>query len=82
MQISFTGRQMEIPPVLRQYTERRLRKLSRLVRDGSGSDVHVILTAEKHRRTAEIPLRSATTPWWGWKKPPTRGPPSMVRSAS
>lgn len=57
MQISFTGRQMEIPPGLRQYTERRLRKLSKLVRDGSGSDVHVILTAEKHRRTAEITLK-------------------------
>lgn len=56
MQISFTGRQMEIPPSLRQYTERRLRKLSRLLRDGSGSDAHVILTAEKHRRTAEITL--------------------------
>ena len=55
MQISFTGRQMEIPPSLRQYTEKRLRKLSRLLRDGS--DVHVILTAEKHRRTAEITLK-------------------------
>jgi ribosome hibernation promoting factor len=57
MQISFTGRQMEIPPGLRQYTERRLRKLSTLLRDGAGSDVHVILTAEKHRRTAEITLK-------------------------
>ncbi len=54
MEISFTGRQMEIPPSLRQYTEKRLRKLSRLLRDGT--DVHVILTAEKHRRTAEITL--------------------------
>jgi putative sigma-54 modulation protein len=57
MEISFTGRQMEIPPRLRQYTERRLRKLSRLVRDGAGSDAHVVLTAEKHRRTAEITLK-------------------------
>lgn len=55
MQISYTGRQMEIPPSLRQYTERRLRKLSRLLRDRS--DIHVILTAEKHRRTAEITLK-------------------------
>jgi putative sigma-54 modulation protein len=55
MQISFTGRQMDIPPSLRQYTERRLRRLSRLLQDGS--DVHVILTAEKHRRTAEITLK-------------------------
>jgi ribosome hibernation promoting factor len=54
MQISFTGRQMEISPELRQYTEKRLRKLSALLRDGT--DIHVILTAEKHRRTAEITL--------------------------
>lgn len=54
MQISYTGRQMEISPELRQYTEKRLRKLSTLLRDGT--DVHVILTAEKHRRTAEITL--------------------------
>jgi ribosome hibernation promoting factor len=54
MQISFTGRQMEIPSSLRQYTEKRLHKLSRLLQDGAG--VHVILTAEKHRRTAEITL--------------------------
>lgn len=57
MQISFTGRQMEVAPGLRQYTENRLRKLSRLLRDRSGTDVHVILTAEKHRRSAEITLK-------------------------
>ena len=57
MQISFTGRQMEVAPGLRLYTETRLRKLSRLLRDRSGADVHVILTAEKHRRSAEITLK-------------------------
>jgi ribosome hibernation promoting factor len=57
MQISFTGRQMEVAPDLRQYAENRLRKLSRLLRDRSGTDVHVILTAEKHRRSAEITLK-------------------------
>ncbi len=57
MQISFTGRQMEVDPNLRQYAEDRLRKLSRLLRDRSGTDVHVILTAEKHRRSAEITLK-------------------------
>ena len=54
MQISFTGRQMDIPPGLRQYTEKRLRSLTRFLRDGT--DIHVILTAEKHRRMAEITL--------------------------
>ena len=55
MRIDFTGRQIEITPDLRQYTEERLRKLTRILRDGY--DVHVILTAEKHRRIAEITLK-------------------------
>ncbi|MBI1940645.1 MAG: ribosome-associated translation inhibitor RaiA [Acidobacteria bacterium] len=54
MQIEYTGRQMEITPGLRRYTEERLRKLTRLLRDRYG--IHIILTAEKHRRMAEITL--------------------------
>jgi len=55
MRIDFTGRQMEIGPDLRQYTEERLRKITRLLGDGFG--LHVILTAQRHRRIAEITLR-------------------------
>ena len=55
MRIDFTGRQIEITPDLRHYAEKRLRKLRRLLRDQS--DIHIILTAEKHRRVAEITLR-------------------------
>jgi len=55
MRIDFTGRQMEITPALRQYTEARLRKLARILRNRM--DIHVILGAEKHRRRAEITLR-------------------------
>ncbi len=55
MRIDFTGRQMEATSDLRQYTQARLRKLTRILRDQY--DVHVILTAEKHRRTAEITLK-------------------------
>lgn len=54
MRIEYTGRQMEITPDLRHYTEERLRKLTRLLRDRYG--IHIILTAEKHRRMAEITL--------------------------
>ncbi|HUU12654.1 MAG TPA: ribosome-associated translation inhibitor RaiA [Terriglobia bacterium] len=54
MRIEYTGRQMEITPDLRHYTEGRLRKLTRLLRDRYG--IHIILTAEKHRRLAEITL--------------------------
>ena len=55
MRIDFTGRQMEITPEMRQYTERHLRKLARLL--GDRLAIHVILTAEKHRRIAELALR-------------------------
>src|SRR2546428_7763777 len=54
MRIDYTGRQMEITPDLRHYTEERLRKLVRLLGEGFG--LQVILTAEKHRRIAELAL--------------------------
>jgi putative sigma-54 modulation protein len=55
MQIDFTGRQMDVTPALRTYTQHRLRKLTRLLRDRF--EVHVILAAEKHRRMAEITVK-------------------------
>jgi len=54
MQIDFTGRQMDVSPELQKYTTQRLNKLSRLLRNNF--ELHVILTAEKHRRIAEITL--------------------------
>ncbi|HEV2234866.1 MAG TPA: ribosome-associated translation inhibitor RaiA [Terriglobia bacterium] len=55
MRIDFTGRQMEITSDLRQYTEERLQTFTRLLQDRW--HVHVILTAQKHRRIAEITLK-------------------------
>ena len=55
MPIDFTGRQVEISADLRRYTQERLKKLVRLL--GDEFDLHVILTAEKHRRTAEFTLK-------------------------
>lgn len=55
MLIEYTGRQIEITPDLRQYTEERLNKVTRLLRDRYS--LHVILTAERHRRIAEITLK-------------------------
>jgi putative sigma-54 modulation protein len=55
MPIDYTGRQIEIRPDLRQFTEERLRKVIR--RLGEQFDLHVILTAEKHRRSAELTLK-------------------------
>jgi putative sigma-54 modulation protein len=55
MPIDFTGRQVEISPDLRRYAQERLRKIVRLL--GEEFDLHVILTAEKHRRIAEFTLK-------------------------
>jgi putative sigma-54 modulation protein len=55
MHIDFTGRQVEISSDLRTYTQDRLKKLIRLL--GNEFGLHVILTAEKHRRTAEFTLK-------------------------
>jgi putative sigma-54 modulation protein len=55
MNVDFTGRQMEIGNDLRQYTQGRLRKITRLL--GDAYEMHVILTAEKHRRVAEVTLK-------------------------
>ncbi len=55
MPINFTGRQVEISPDLVRYTQERLRKLARLL--GGQFGLHVILTAEKHRRIAELTLK-------------------------
>jgi putative sigma-54 modulation protein len=55
MPIDYTGRQVEISADLRRYTQERLKKLVRLL--GEQFDLHVILTAEKHRRIAELTLK-------------------------
>jgi putative sigma-54 modulation protein len=55
MAIDYTGRQIEIKPDLRRFTEERLRKVVR--RLGEEFHLHVILTAEKHRRSAELTLK-------------------------
>ena len=55
MQIDFTGRQVEISPDLQRYPQERLRKIVRLIGEQFG--LHVILTAEKHRRIAECTLK-------------------------
>jgi len=55
MRIEYTGRQMEVTPDLREYTEEHLGKLNRVLRDHC--DIHVILEAAKHRRIAEITVQ-------------------------
>jgi ribosome hibernation promoting factor len=55
MQISTTARHCELDPEDRLFAEQRLEKMSRYARDAR--EAHLILTAEKHRHTAEILLK-------------------------
>ncbi len=52
MDVDFTGRHVNVTDELRLYTHQRLRKLDKLL--PGNPKLHVILTAEKRGRTAEI----------------------------
>ena len=56
MRIEYTGRQTEVPPQVRALAERKLRKLAKVLH--GINHVHVILTADKHRQTAEVGVHS------------------------
>ncbi len=56
MKIDFTARQTEISAELRRLAERKLEKLARLL--PGVTRAHVILTAEGHRRVAELSVHS------------------------
>jgi putative sigma-54 modulation protein len=55
MTVEYTGRQTEVTPQIRTLAERRLRKLSKVLRI---TNVHVILTTHRHRQIAEVSLHS------------------------
>ncbi len=55
MQIDFTGRQMEVTEDMRRYTVEHSRKLSRFL--SPRAHLHVILTAQRHLRIAEITVK-------------------------
>lgn len=56
MDIDFTGRNIEITPAIRRFTEEKMRKLARVL-DGI-VETHVILRVEKHRHHAEMVVHS------------------------
>lgn len=56
MKLAITGRQVEVTPALRKYTEGKLKKLEKLL--GAPVDAHAVLVIEKHRHRAEIQVRS------------------------
>lgn len=56
MKVNYTGRHMELTEPLKQFTKERLDKMATYLDDII--DVHVILSVEKHRHTAEITLKT------------------------
>lgn len=58
IRLDMTGRNVEITPALRDFSEEKLAKLDKLL-DG-GLDIHVVLGIEKHRHYAEIQVKSKT----------------------
>jgi putative sigma-54 modulation protein len=57
MQIEFTGRQTSVPAGAKAIVERRLRKLARVL--GGITHAHVVLSADRHRRMAEVTVHSS-----------------------
>ncbi len=60
MQITVTGRHFEITDALRQHIESKIHKLTRYLNDVT--EVHVVLSVEKHRHQAEIILQAPPGP--------------------
>ena len=54
MSIDFVGRHLDVTPETRSYAEEKVAKLGRLVEN---LDIHVTLSAEKHRKTCGIVAR-------------------------
>lgn len=56
MNVFYTGRQRELTPALQQKLDARFEKLSKMIERKGEKEAHVVLTAERHLRNAEITL--------------------------
>jgi putative sigma-54 modulation protein len=57
MRVELTGRHTDINPALRRFVDRKLARLERMLNDAALS-AQVVLTAEKHRRRADVTLHA------------------------
>src|SRR5258708_21122651 len=60
MNVEYTGRQFEVPPVTRKQVETGLEKIQKIL--GNNFEAHAILSAEKHRHIAEITVAVSSHP--------------------
>ena len=56
MKVIFTGRHVEVSDALRVFTEERIEKMTSYLDDII--DVHVTLSVEKHRHSAEVSIKT------------------------
>ena len=56
MRVEYTGRNIEVTPALRDFTEGHLKKIRKIL--GETIHVHMTLTVQKHRQIAEIHLHT------------------------
>jgi putative sigma-54 modulation protein len=59
MNVEYTGRQTTITKKLKTQTEAGLERIAKII--GDTASVHVILTTEKYRRTAELTVQMRST---------------------
>jgi putative sigma-54 modulation protein len=57
MRVELTGRHTEISPAVRRFVDNKLGRLERMLNDAAVS-AQVVLTAEKHRRRADVTLHT------------------------
>jgi len=56
MQVDYTGRQVTVTPALRALAEEGIERIGKIL--GKVTAAHVILSAEKYRKTAEISIKT------------------------
>jgi putative sigma-54 modulation protein len=56
MQVEYTGRQVTVTPALRTLAEEGIARIGKIL--GRTTSAHVILSAEKYRKTAEVSIKT------------------------
>ena len=56
MQVEYTGRQVTVTPALRALAEEGIERIAKIL--GKTTAAHVILSAEKYRKTAEVSIKT------------------------
>jgi putative sigma-54 modulation protein len=56
MQVEYTGRQVTVTPALRLLAEEGIERIGKIL--GRTTGAHVILSAEKYRKTAEVSIKT------------------------